>query len=114
MVCFFAPTQVYVQIGCWLPFCCTSCPKCEQPGGVPEVGAVEEPTVTTAGTDAGGKTAAATNGEAASEAEAARLAKRVERFGRIAPMTEDEAAEKIAKRKAKFGLSDEVIVLFVY
>lgn len=45
----------------------------------------------------------------ATDAEAARLAKRVERFGRIAPVTQDEAAEKLAKRRAKFGLPEQVI-----
>lgn len=44
---------------------------------------------------------------AASDAD--KLAKRVERFGRIAPVTETEMAEKMAKRRAKFGLPEQVI-----
>ena len=42
------------------------------------------------------------------DADASKLARRVERFGRIAPVTDEEAAEKLAKRRAKFGLTDEV------
>lgn len=41
-------------------------------------------------------------------AEAMRLAKRVERFGRIAPVTESEVAEKMAMRREKFGLPEPV------
>lgn len=46
--------------------------------------------------------------ERAAADEAARLARRVERFGRIAPVTETEVAEKLAKRREKFGLSEPV------
>lgn len=41
--------------------------------------------------------------------DAEKLAKRVERFGRIAPVTETEMAEKMAKRRAKFGLPEQVM-----
>lgn len=61
----------------------------------------------------------ATNGEAGADkdedasrdeemTDAAKLARRVQRFGRIAPITQDEAEEKMAKRRAKFGLSEQV------
>lgn len=58
--------------------------------------------------------AAVTATERAAAAEAARLAKRVERFGRIAPVTETEAAEKLAKRREKFGLPEPVGVQFAW
>lgn len=49
-----------------------------------------------------------TAGGANADADTAKVAKRVERFGRIAPMTDNEAAEKMAKRRAKFGLPEPV------
>eukprot|EP00904_Undaria_pinnatifida_P011476 jgi/Undpi1/7459/HiC_scaffold_22.g09932.m1 len=52
-------------------------------------------------------TAAAAADVPSADADASKLARRVERFGRIAPITEEEAAEKMAKRKAKFGLTDQ-------
>lgn len=54
-------------------------------------------------------TAAAAADVPSADADASKLARRVERFGRIAPITEEEAAEKMAKRKAKFGLTDQVL-----
>lgn len=63
-------------------------------------------TVVPAATEGGGT---ASDVASAADSDAAKLAKRVERFGRIAPVTEQEAAEKMAKRRAKFGLPEQVI-----
>lgn len=52
---------------------------------------------------------AAVTAAPSADADASKLARRVERFGRIAPVTEEEAAEKLAKRKAKFGITDQVL-----
>ena len=71
------------------------------------------PATTVTGDD-GAAAAAVTATERAAAAEAARLAKRVERFGRIAPVTETEAAEKLAKRREKFGLPEPVGVQFAW
>lgn len=41
----------------------------------------------------------------------AKMMKRVERFGRIAPVSKEETEEKMAKRRAKFGPTEQVIEL---
>lgn len=91
-------------------FACRLLSQREQPGTVSAAESLEEPTAAAPATGAVEKPAGAADSGATSDVDSAKLAKRVERFGRIAPITENEAAEKMAKRKAKFGLPEKVIV----
>lgn len=75
---------------------------------MPAAEPLEEPTAAAPATGAVEKLDGAADSGATSDGDSAKLAKRVERFGRIAPITENEAAEKMAKRKAKFGLPEKV------
>lgn len=43
--------------------------------------------------------------------DAEKMMKRVQRFGRIAPPSKEETEEKMAKRRAKFGPTEQVIEL---
>lgn len=88
-----------------------SVPNTQEETPTPDAPAPAATGETAAAAAAAAATAAAavvTATDAAAAAEASRLAKRVERFGRIAPVTETEAAAKLAKRREKFGLPEPV------
>lgn len=73
------------------------------------VGLSKSPVARTNGSASGSMTSSSAKPGEDEESDAAKLARRVQRFGRIAPMTEQEAADKLAKRRAKFGLTGQVM-----